>query len=585
MTDPANPSCDPGERATSDMEEEPTSDMDTSEEEDEKDAQDHLTPAALVHAASGIPLHRLRNAIDVKDSTPRNVCDLKDDNSPDEHDDDFDKVLSAAPPTLARQSAVPSQPGAFHAGGDARRRRTEDVSVGVVTIPAPVDLIEATLVEEEEEPPVQAPVYKGQIVLEEDALENEKSVILSKKYVRYFAMAFTVVSFVAIVLAVALVVVGDDEDPTASRASGRNQGGPTLDNDDESMENSYWYLGQSPQRIWETLAAYTYVTHHMAIVSIVNPQIASEEASCTPLRYDFANTSEPFHPYNVSLRGTQRKLRPLVRRDLLAYASSDNVVVVSFTCGSTATENVSPNTSTILVHNVEGESIAALTGNTTADDIHCQDATFPNGTAKHNEVLCFIPNSGADGHYPFLFSCFSHMKESTVAEVRTWEASAACTIANTTTNSTTVISSPAVVVLSTQRLCRLSDGSVLLEGSLLGEWNESSVACPDHELESHSLSGVPVCLSSSGTMPNRSDTVEGSSSVVQLGLPNVTILDRLSDDEAECSYISVPASLIATNVTDFPRLQALNETTVEQLEEYLTNQELLVQQWLLRPSS
>jgi hypothetical protein len=561
-------------------EEEPTSDArstpstprlaDTDPSEDEKDAQDHLTPAAMVHAASGIQLHRINNAVDLKgDITPRNVRDLKD--SPDDETDaeDLDKVLSAVPPTLERQSAVPSQPGAFPAGG---RRNDEDASV-VSHAPGPMDtdaapgLIEATLVDET---PVEAPIYKGEVV------EEEKIVKISRKYVRSFAMAFAAVCVVAVVLAVALVVANGEE----NAAEG---GRPTLTNetydDDDSKENSYWYLKESPQSVWETLDSYTFVTHHMAVVSIINPHWTAsnpEGSMCTPLQYDLGNSSNATdlfsNPTNVSLRGTRRTLQHPVGRDL----SEPNVVMVSFRCGIAAIDDT-PQNAMILVHNAEGESVALLAGNTTnTEDIHCRDATFPNGTVMYNEVLCYIPNTGADGYYPFLFSCFSHMEEETVASVHVSDVSSECHIPNTTRNSSAVTASPAAVVLSTQRMCRISDGRVILEGNLLGEWNESSVTCSEDGLGDYGVSGVPVCRTSSATLTNRS-SLEGSSIV----LPNVTISDRLSDDERECSYTSVQNSLILLSA-GFPRLQPLNETTLEQLEEYLINQELWVQQWLLQ---
>jgi hypothetical protein len=559
-------------------EEEPTSDApstpstprraDTDPSEDEKDAWDHLTPAAMVHAASGIQLHRINNAVDLKgDITPRNVRDWKDTPEDDETDaEDLDKVWSAVPPTLERQSAVPSQPGAFPAGG-SQQRNEEDASV-VSHAPGPMDtdvvnpgLIEATLVDET---PVEAPIYRGEVV------EKEKIVTLSRKYVRSFAMAFAAVCVVAVVLAVALVVANGEE----NAAEGDR---PTLTNetydDDDSKENSYWYWKESPQSVWETLDSYTFVTHHMAVVSIVNPHLTSSNAEgsmCTPLHYDLGNSSnasDPFlNPTNVSLRGGTR--RTLQQHPAGRDLSEPSVVVVSFRCGIAAIEDA-PQNAMILVHNAEGEFVALLAGNTTnTEDIHCRDATFPNGTVMYNEVLCYIPNPGADGYYPFLFSCFSHREAETVASVRVSDVSSECNSSAT--------ASPAAVVLSTQRLCRISGGSVLLEGNLLGEWNESSVTCSEDGLGDYGVSGVPVCRTSSATVTNRS-SLEASSIV----LPNVTISDRLSDDERECSYTSVQNSLILLSA-GFPRLQPLNETTLEQLEEYLINQELWVQQWLLQ---
>jgi hypothetical protein len=123
------------------------------------------------------------------------------------------------------------------------------------------------------------------------------------------------------------------------------------------------------------------------------------------------------------------------------------------------------------------------------------------------------------------------------------------------------------VVFSTQCFCRIAAGSVLFEGSLWGEWNECIVTCSNDRVLDHGISGVPVCRTSSVTLTNRS-SLDGS-----IHLPNVTMLDRLLVRD---SFIRV------TNSTDFPTLQPLSESTLEQLEEYLINQEFWVRQWLLQ---
>jgi hypothetical protein len=533
--------------------------------QEEKDRRDHLTPTALVRAASH---PAVQNADDLEKGDAAEMAHV-------------DKVLASVPPSLERQTALPSQPGAFRAGGDGLEQETDRSGS---TAPPVTSLIEATLVEESAPPVVVAPVYKGQIVLSEEAPRKENVVMLSKRQVRCFLVAFALLCFVAIVLSVVLSVV---------ELHGNDSNGNEEDKEVPDFHEGYWYE-RDPEELWKLLQDRPFITHHMALVSIVNPNMTlisdddNAELQCSSLRDDFGDEGDP--------------ARALRHEEF----SNENVVVISFTCGS---EQIDPPP---VVHGVprpeaillmhDGNSLA-LNGNQT---ILCQDAKhFHNGTLNYNEVFCAIPNDDRiDGTVlAFLFSCFSRSEQEPVASVRTQDLSAECHIVNS--SSTFVISNeddevgnqeggvPAVfvasapaVLLSTQRLCRV-DAEILLQSHIRAEvWRNRSQNCSQGWVGNDD-SDLLVCrsetfLGRNQTLPLNVLPVCASKELAcfDVRLPNVTIYDQLQN-ATQCSFSSMEESLMVKGENDLPGLPPWNEATLEELQEFSSEQALWVEQWLL----
>jgi hypothetical protein len=550
----------------------------TDNDDDEKDAHDRLTPAALVHAASGIQLHRVRNTSDLE----------KGDAAPEEDKvvEQLDKVLASVPPTLERQPAVPSQPGAFRAGG-APNDDESVMSQGSAPPATTTGLIEATLVEEgATSTAASAPIYKGQIV-EEDENDDETAelaehlVTLPKSYVRCFVVAFIILCGITI-MAIFLVVYNDENssfDTTAPNSSPTKT--PIQENDSFEWNSHYWYENQPPEELWEKLENYTYVSHHMAIVSIINPDVSSinlqnnyGEANCTPVHYS---------------RGSN---------------SNGNTVMVTFTCGNnqaasvTTMDNGAPDTM-ILFHDADVKETEVG-----SDLIICRDSKHPNdGPVKYNEVVCRIP-SATDSYFPFLFSCFSQMEEmAAVASVATHNLSVQCSVSQNHSSITVdeeeqgqlpeiFVKSPAAVVLSTQRLCRIGGDGFVLQNSLL-DWRNLTDACSDNGMRLD-VSDVPLCLSQSMATnstyplpelvfcPKNADACFGTN----FSLPDVTVYDPWNggEDATDCLFShSVNESLVQKSLTEtvYPGVPLINSSTLQQLMIYLQAQEGWVQEEVL----
>jgi hypothetical protein len=544
---------------------------------DEKDARDHLTPTALVH--TGV----------------RNATDLEKGDAAADVIEQLDKALASVPPTLARQTALPSQPGAFRAGG--ARNGTEDVAnVGGESRIAglPTGLIEATLVEEEEGAPVQAPIYKGQIVLEEDgdsAPDKANVVTLSKKQVRCFLLAFGFLCCMAIVLSIVLTLVestGDvDVDPD------RTENARPEDKESSDVPEGYWYE-DAPEELWEMLQDRSYITHHMALVSIVNPHLTMMSAGddgaslqCSPLKDTHLDWDDN---------------RRSLRRD------DANLVVVSFTCGTE--QSVPPSVvngdplpdAVILMHDGATEALHEE-GNRT---IACRDAKhFSNGTLKYNQVFCAIPNDDRmDGRVlSFFFSCFSRAPLEPVAAVQTHDLSAKCRVVNDPSSSfrmsegdvdvpQVLVTAPAAVLLSTQRLCRVSENIVLQSSIVAEDWRNHSQNC-SQGWRGNDDSELLVCLSQTlpvnHTVPLTALSVCSSNNWTQpcleVRLANVTIYDQLRDDLHECAPASLNESLIVPGgQNDLPVLQPWNNATWEEVRTAIRAQEFWVERWLLPAS-
>jgi hypothetical protein len=537
--------------------------------QEEKDARDHLTPTALVRAASGVH------------PAVRNADDLEKGDTDIAHA--VDKVLASVPPSLERQTALPSQPGAFRAGGDGLERRNEaEADLSIAAVPPVTSLIEATLVEESAPPVVVAPpIYKGQIVLEEDedASQGKAHVVtLSKKQVRWFIFAFGLLCFVAIVLSVVLTIFeshGGSDDPQNPEEEAK---------EGSEYPEGYWYEKETAE-LWEMLQDRPKISHHMALVSIVNPSLNTSDGNaslpCSPLR-DYFDLDD--------------HVRYLEREE------SSDFVVVSFTCGrneqGASFHDGSGPDAVILMH--DGNAKALNGGNRT---VACHDAKhFHNDTLKYNQVFCKIPNDKEmDGHVlSFFFSCFSRFEQEPVASVQTHNLSAQCHLTNRSATfllnnadnaslPEVLVTSPAAVVLSTQRLCRVND-DILLQNSILAEdWRNRSqncsrgwvvnddsdlLVCRSQAFEANltvPLTNLSICASDDPTHP-----------CLHVHLPNVTIYDQLYDNVTQqCSPASLEESLIVKGTNDLPWLKPWNDATLDELQAYMREQELWVERWLL----
>jgi hypothetical protein len=530
--------------------------------QEEKDARDHLTPTALVRAASGVH------------PAVRNADDLEKGDTDIAHA--VDKVLASVPPSLERQTALPSQPGAFRAGGDGLEQRHEDADFSIAVAPPVTSLIEATLVEESAPPVVVVqPIYKGQIVLEEEeepSQEKANIVTFSKRQVRCFFVVFSLLLFVAIVLSVALSLIELNGNPDDTKNPG----------EDEKVESEYpegyWYEKKASE-LWEMIQDRPKITHHMALVSIVNPRINTSDdgvsVQCPPLRDEF------------DLDDNARNYR---------HVAAANIVVVSFTCGSQQGASGDPQ-AVILMHDGNTKALNGENRNIT-----CHDAKYLlNDKLKYDQVYCAIPNDNAiDGHVlSFFFSCFSRIEEEPVASVWTHALSAQCHLTNSSTFKRSdegdqglpelLVTSPAAVVLSTQRLCRVGD-DVLLQNSILAEdWRNRSQNC-NHGWVDNDDSDLLVCrsqtLEANHTVPSTALSFCASNDPTQpcLGvhLPNVTISDQLSDNATtQCAPASLAESLIVRGTNELPLLQTWNNATGEALQAYVNEQALWVERWLL----
>jgi hypothetical protein len=474
-----------------------------------------------------------------------------------------------------------NKPGAFRAGGVPRRNN--DVSA-VSRNSAPTSgLIEAVLVEEGAPDAMVAPVYKGQLVREEAGKLLPQNVVLSpKNYVRSpYLLASGLLCFFVIALSILLsllVMQGVDGD-----VDGIDPGAEAKE--ESQYPEGYWYEKETAE-LWEMLQDRPKISHHMALVSIVNPSLNTSDGnaslSCSPLRDDF--------DFDDHVRYLERE-------------ESSDFVVVSFTCGrneqGASFHDGSGPDAVILMH--VGNAKALNGGNRT---VACHDAKhFHNDTLKYNQVFCKIPNDKEmDGHVlSFFFSCFSRFEQEPVASVQTHDLFSQCHL--TTTNSTAFILrgiddqglpellaiSPAAVVLSTQRLCRVKD-DILLQNSILAEdWRNRSQNCSrgwvvydDSDLivcrsqifdGNHTvpLSNLSICASDDPTQP-----------CLDVHLPNVTIYDQLYDNVTQqCSPASLEESLIVKGTNDLPWLKPWNDATVDELRAYMREQELWVERWLL----
>jgi hypothetical protein len=602
-TSPARDSAHPP-RAAPDM-------TDAPDEENEKDAQDHLTPAAMVHAASGIQLQRVvRNANDLE----------KGDDDPEKDVEQVDKVLASVPPTLERQPAVPSQPGAFRAGG--ARNDDESVLSGTSSVPPTAPgLIEATLVEEGAPPPppaVVAPIYKGQIVEEADddtttAELPENVVTLPKRYVRCFIGAFIILCVITIVsVVVALVIVKDE---SSSSDKGKNV---TIDELPE--KKPFWYQEEPPAALWEKLETYPYVSHHMAIVSIINPNISASiidpqgtygEAMCSlALDADIGTTGSNNNPSQPSARRFLRDPHSSFGRSRESGISGPTVGI-SFSCGNAAVTTMNNGVPDTMILFHDADVNASGLG---SEFISCKDGRHPDdGANRYNEVFCRIP-SGRSGSFPFLFSCFSQT-EAMAAEalVETHSLSVQCSV---TQNNSFAASeegddiegklpellvdliTPAAVVLSTQRFCRVPDGDgFVLQDSLLDKRNLTD-ACSEDNMRLD-VADVPLCLSETmqdntsypleklSICPNGAEVCFGTN----FTLPNVTVYDPWnggSEDAEACTFSdSVDDSLVQKNAnkTVYPGVPLINSSTLQQMQIYLDAQKGWVQDEVLNSSN
>jgi hypothetical protein len=598
-TSPAMDSAHPP-RAAPDM-------TDAPDEENEKDAQDHLTPAAMVHAASGIQLQRVvRNANDLE----------KGDDDPEKDVEQVDKVLASMPPTLERQPAVPSQPGAFRAGG--ARNDDESVLSGTSSVPPTAPgLIEATLVEEGAPPPppaVVAPVYKGQIVEEADddtttAELPENVVTLPKRYVRCFVVAFIILCIITIVSVLLVIFLpkndGDGLDESSSP-------------DVVPANGPYWYHDKSPNDVWATLKGYKYVSHHMAVVSISNPNITSLSivnaqgtygpAMCTHIN-DQAAWTMSNNQSSAQLSNHRRFLRDQRGRN---HGSDSNAkVMVTFTCGGNQAAPMTtivkgrPETM-ILFHDADVNYALGLD----SEFITCKDVKISNdGPYKYNAVFCQIPSDRSDS-FPFLFSCFSQTEEmAAVASVETHNLAVQCSV---TQNNTEVedddtgkppeifvdVITPAAVVLSTQRFCLdLESDDFVLQNNLLNGRNLTD-ACSEDGMRLD-VADVPLCLSET-LSANASDKMSQQQSGCPNGaevcfgtnftLPNVTVYDPWNADgeasEACALSHSVDDSLVVKNPEDnYPSVPLINSSTLQQMRIYLDAQKGWVQDKVLNTSN
>jgi hypothetical protein len=480
-------------------------------------------------------------------------------------------IGASVPPPLERQSAVPSQPGAFLIGGD-----TPPDAVSVVTGICNVTpgLIEATLVEETWP---EAPVYKGHLVVAED----DPVVTLSKKQLRYFLLTFTALCCTALVFSMVIslcFVLGIFQ--TSSPQA-----------EEMISPKGYWFQG-NPEALWKNLSIYyPYITHHMAILSIVNPVVTTlrnssrqyEKPICTPLRED-GNRSDL--PTRTALRAHREG-----RRTRLLESDRD-ILRVSLRCGNPRSQP--PTHAVIVVHDQDGNT-RALNGDTS---VQCTDATYADGSVKYNEVTCAIPSDGSRRSVAFFFSCFSRLEVENVAAVQIHEAVAQCySVRNTTempnvveehdlTLPEVVVTSPPEVALSMQRLCR-TGGVVVLQDDIIAENEKNRTRICSHG----GNSDFPfVCRSQDELLLWR-----GANNSVLLGemeaasfchnaeagcygidflVPNVTIYDQLDDDNRQCSYTKLEHSLLTKAADGYPMLKPLDNATLVYLQEFMQVQAL-----------
>jgi hypothetical protein len=471
-----------------------------------------------------------------------------------------------------------SKPGAFRAGGVPQRN--DDASADRHNSAPSTGLIEAELVEDGTSTAMISPVDKRQMVPQAEAAELlENVVMLPKKHVRCCATVIAALCAITILAIVFVFVQPDNNDASMEESSAREKG-------------PYWYQNQSPEALWATLKGYTYVSHHMAIVSIVNPNITSSSignaqgtygpAMCTPINDSFGTTSNNRRFLN---RG------------------SDAAIVVTFTCGGNQASPVTtlvkgrPETM-ILFHDANVNDALGLDG----DFITCKDVKLSNdGPNQYNAVFCQIP-SDISGSFPFLFSCFSQTEEmAAVASVETHNLSIQCS-ATSQGNSSIIIGepevhviSPAAVVLSTQRLCRVPDGDgFVLQDSLLDTRNLTD-ACSIYDMRLD-VADVPICLSRSLEV-NTSYPLSFCQNdaefcfAANFTLPNVTVYDPWNGDSEAveaCAFSdSVDDSLVQKNAnkTVYPGIPLINSSTLQQMQIYLEAQKSWVQDEVLNTSN